>query len=95
MKLTNDPNLPKDSKNRYLNRFQVGDTVYIGESPRIAGAWRVGSRGVIVKVINQSFYEIKWDKKPYTSTFYDRNNWIIPELKTTITRNELIESYEI
>lgn len=90
MDLINDPNLPTDIQGRYSNRFKVGDIVIAGKDSA-----RCGSKGVIIKKLGSESYKIKWDKEPYTPTWYDYDNWIIPDPKPTITRNELIESYEI
>lgn len=94
MKLVNDPNLPTDNAGYYINRFKVNDIVYAGESASSTGITAPGTRGVIVKVINQRRYEITWDNG-HKDNWYDFISFIIPDPKPTITKGDLVENYEI
>lgn len=89
MKLVNDPKLPNANDGFYSNRFKVNDIVIRGQSSH-----RSGTRGVIVKVMSSSTYRIKWPTGVET-IWSDYQNWIIPDPKPTIIKEELINTYEI
>lgn len=96
MKLTNEKRgIPGRLDHcNYLNRFLVGDTVYAGMDTEDCGICSPGEAGTVVEKIDESCYLIQWANGA-SEEWEDFDDWIIPDPKPTITRDELIESYEI
>lgn len=81
---TNPPNT------NYIGRFKVGDIVIAGNS----SSWK-GERGIILEEYPLKAYLIKWENRAVPSNWSDVGNWIIPNLPPLLTRDSLVDNYEI